>query len=57
MTTTARLVACLLIATAALLTVACDEGGIGMGVPNSGARWGGGAAGPDVFVAGGPVYR
>ena len=44
-----------------MLTAACDEGGIGMGVPTSGARWGsgsgGGSSGPGVFVGGGPVYR
>lgn len=32
-------------------------GGIGMSVPASGARWGSGHPGPDVFVSGGPVYR
>jgi hypothetical protein len=37
----------------------CGEGGggIGMSVPASGARWGGGHPGPDIFVSGGPVYR
>jgi hypothetical protein len=35
----------------------CDNGGIGSGLPASGARWGSGAAGPDVLVGGGPVYR
>jgi hypothetical protein len=57
MSRTQRALACLLIALAALSTAACDSGGIGMGVPNSGARWGSGASGPDVFVGGGPVYR
>lgn len=57
MTGAVRLLACALIALAAVAASACDEGGIGMGVPNSGARWGGGSAGPDVFVGGGPVYR
>jgi hypothetical protein len=57
MSTAARLYVCTLIVLAAIATSACDEGGIGMGVPSSGARWGGGAPGPDVFVAGGPVYR
>ncbi len=51
-----RAVAAALIVAASLLTAACAQGGIGMGVPTSGARWGSGAAGPDVFVAGGPVY-
>ena len=46
-----------LIGLAAVATTACDKGGIGMGVPNGGARWGSGTAGPDVFVPGGPVYR
>jgi hypothetical protein len=39
----------------AMLTIAassCNTGGIGMQVPNSGARWGG--PGPDVLVGGGP---
>ena len=39
---------------AALMTIAasgCDQG-IGMSVPASGARWGGGS-GPDVLVVGG----
>lgn len=40
-----------------MLTAVCDEGGIGMGVPTSGARWGGGSSGPGVIVGGGPVYR
>jgi predicted enzyme related to lactoylglutathione lyase len=43
------------IAVAALSVAGCDEGGIGIGVPSSGARWSG--PGPDVLVAGGPVYR
>ena len=50
-----------LLALVALTALGCDEGGIGMGVPTSGARWGsgsgGGASGPGVFVGGGPVYR
>jgi hypothetical protein len=53
----ARLLACALIVLVSIVTSGCDEGGIGIGVPASGARWGSGAAGPDVFVAGGPVYR
>jgi hypothetical protein len=52
-----RLLACALVALAALASLGCQEGGIGMGVPTSGARWGSGASGPDVFVGGGPVYR
>ena len=40
-----------------MLTSGCNSGGIGMGVPTSGDRWGSGAGCPDVFVAGGPVYR
>jgi hypothetical protein len=47
-----------LIAVTAALTCGCTEGGgIGMGVPSSGARWGGGTSGPGVIVGGGPVYR
>ena len=57
MSVATRLFASVLLVLAALAAAACNEGGIGMGVPSSGARWGGGAAGPDVFVAGGPVYR
>ena len=53
----ARMVACALVALTAVAASGCVEGGIGMGVPSSGARWGGGAAGPDVLVGGGPVYR
>jgi hypothetical protein len=43
----------------AMLTAGCTNAGIGMGVPTagSGARWGSGTAGPDVFVGGGPVLR
>ena len=57
MSTTRRLVAGVLIALAAMIAAGCNSGGIGMGVPTSGARWGAGTAGPDVLVAGGPVYR
>jgi hypothetical protein len=63
MTPLRRWLVCILIACASALTAACDEGGIGMGVPTStsGARWGGGSgggsSGPGVFVGGGPVYR
>jgi predicted small secreted protein len=47
-----------LFALAAVTTCACNEGGgIGMGVPSSGSRWGGGTTGPGVIVGGGPVYR
>jgi hypothetical protein len=56
MTRVQRALACVLVVLAAMTTAGCDSGGIGMGVPTSGARWGGGAPGPDVFVAGGPVY-
>ena len=38
------------------LAAACESGGIGVGLPASGARWGSGSSGPDVFVGGGPVY-
>lgn len=46
----ARLVACVLLAAAAMAPSGCD-GGIGMSVPASGARWSG--PGPDVLVVGG----
>jgi hypothetical protein len=52
-----RVLACALVALAALTASGCDEGGIGVGLPTSGARWGGGSGGPDVLVGGGPVYR
>jgi hypothetical protein len=42
---------------ASLVTAACDDGGIGMGVPSSGARWGGSGGTPAVLVAGGPSFR
>jgi hypothetical protein len=36
----------------------CDgAGGIGVGAPIGGARWGGGSSNPGVIVMGGPVYR
>ena len=36
----------------------CDgAGGIGVGAPIGGARWGGGSSNPGVMVMGGPVYR
>lgn len=47
----------LLLALVAIAAPGCDEGGIGMGLPTSGARWGSGGAGPNVLVGGGPVYR
>jgi len=45
-----------LLALAAAFLAACESGGIGVGLPAGGARWGSGGGGPDVFVAGGPVY-
>lgn len=54
MSWTTRLLACALVALTAMGASGCVEGGIGMGVPTSGARWGGGSTGPDVFVGGGP---
>ena len=57
MSLTRRLLAGALIVMAMLVASGCYEAGIGMGVPTSGARWGSGAAGPDVLVGGGPVYR
>jgi hypothetical protein len=38
------------------IVAACDSGGIGVGLPAGGARWGSGGGGPDVLVGGGPVY-
>ena len=46
----------LLLALIAVVIAACDSGGIGVGLPASGARWGSGGGGPDVLVGGGPVY-
>jgi hypothetical protein len=57
MTRTARLVGCALVALVALTSIACVDDGIGIGVPSGGARWSGPGSGPDVLVAGGPVYR
>ena len=57
MTRASRLLGCALIVLAAVAASACVEGGIGMSPGNSGARWGSGGGGPDVFVGGGPVYR
>ena len=57
MTGTKRLLACALVALAALAGAACDEDGIGVRIPQGGARWGSGGPGPDVLVAGGPVIR
>ena len=47
----------LLLALFAIGLSGCDSGGIGIGLPASGARWGSGGSGPDVLVGGGPVYR
>ncbi len=57
MTRMLRILACAVIIGTAMLTASCDEGGIGVGLPASGARWGGGASGPGVIVGGGPVYH
>jgi predicted small secreted protein len=59
MTRFGRLLACVFVVLAAMTTSGCTEGGggIGMGVPSSGARWGGGTTNPGVIVGGGPVYR
>ena len=58
MTRFGRLLVCAMLALAAMTTCGCTEGGgIGMGVPSSGARWGGGTTNPGVIVGGGPVYR
>jgi hypothetical protein len=51
-----RLALFALIALMGVLAGACENGGIGVGLPASGARWGSGGGGPDVFVGGGPVY-
>jgi hypothetical protein len=56
-TRTARAFACLLIVLGSTVIAGCDEGGIGVGLPATGSRWGGGASGPSVLVGGGPVYR
>ena len=56
MTRTAKALVLTLVVGLAMATAACDEGGIGMGVPSTGSRFGSGS-GPDVMVRGGPVYR
>jgi hypothetical protein len=57
MTRTTRFLMCALVALSALAGAACDEDGIGVRIPEGGARWGSGGPGPDIVVAGGPVYR
>jgi hypothetical protein len=52
-----RALALALIVLGSIAIAGCDEGGIGIGLPASGARWGSGSGGPDVLVGGGPVYR
>ena len=47
-----RLLAWLMVASVMIAASGCDEGGIGLNVPNSGARFSG--PGPDVMVGGGP---
>ena len=47
-----RLAVWLLAASVMIAASGCDEGGIGLNVPNSGARFSG--PGPDVMVGGGP---
>ena len=58
MTRVKHVMAAAIIAFATLASAAClDEGGVGMGVPSSGARWSGPGSGPDVLVVGGgPSY-
>jgi hypothetical protein len=57
MNTRRRLWALVCVTLVALAGAACDEGGIGMGVPSTGARWGGTGSAPTVLVAGGPSFR
>jgi hypothetical protein len=52
MSSIARRLACIVLIVASLAAAGCDESGIGINVPASGARWSG--PGPDVLVAGGP---
>ena len=47
-----RMLVWVVVAASVLLSIGCNEVGIGMQVPHSGARWGG--PGPDVLVGGGP---
>jgi len=51
-----RFAAWALLVLMAAIAAACDSGGIGVGLPAGGARWGSGGGGPDVLVGGGPVY-
>jgi hypothetical protein len=51
MTRVIKVLACGVLALMVMGASGCD-GGIGMSVPSSGARWGG--PGPDVLVGGGP---
>ena len=57
MMTTRRWALYVIVAVAAIAMQGCESGGIGIGVPASGARWSGGNSGPGVLVAGGPEYR
>ncbi len=52
----ARMAALVLLAVITVFLAACESGGIGVGLPASGARWGSGGGGPDVFVGGGPSF-
>lgn len=56
MTRVSQLVLWLVVLAAALAAAGCTEGGIGMGVPATGARWGTGGGGPDILVGGGPAF-
>jgi hypothetical protein len=56
MSRNARVAAYVLAVLIATFAAACESGGIGVGLPAGGARWGSGGGGPDVLVGGGPVY-
>jgi len=47
-----RMIVRIVLAVSVVMSAGCNEVGIGMQVPHSGARWSG--PGPDVMVGGGP---
>ena len=58
MTRQFRMLAAIVILVTTCSMYGCNEaGGIGVGGPMGGARWGGGGSNPGVIVGGGPVYR
>jgi hypothetical protein len=58
MTRSFRFAAAVVILVTTASMYGCEgSGGIGVGAPIGGQRWGGGSSNPGVIVMGGPVYR